>query len=353
MSVPTTIFIDTCILDEQNYNFSSKAISAFLEAVKGPKMVLLLPDPTRREIERHIEKRSQEAVKMLEEAERKAPFVKKWKAWPVRIANLGLGDELHQMVNDEWCGFLRHFEVENLGYDGVSVEEVMNWYDNQRAPFGNKRKRKEFPDAFALATLLAYTKSKGVSVAVVSGDGDFERACRSYDELLYFPSLSAFTEALLSPDHRVAQAKKVIESDPTMIIEKIKEEFPSLRFYHEEDYEADIEDIEVDNVRIGEVRIIHMEGDVVTIEVDATVNYSAHVRADDHTSASVDSSEDWYMVWREYRGTVQDQAEISAIAECLVSRDWMKVEEVETIEIQGGNIYIAALPDETFMKGED
>ena len=78
MSVPTTIFIDTCILDEQNYNFSSKAISAFLEAVKGPKMVLLLPDPTRREIERHIEKRSQEAVKMLEEAE---PVWDYWQGW--------------------------------------------------------------------------------------------------------------------------------------------------------------------------------------------------------------------------------------------------------------------------------
>jgi hypothetical protein len=353
MSVPTTIFIDTSILDEQNYNFSSKAISAFIEAVKAPKMVLLLPDPMRREIKHHIKDRSQKVVKALAQARRQAPFLKKWKGWPVKSTDLALEYELSTLANEEWNSFLAHFEVKNLGYGGVSVEEVMSWYDCQRAPFGAGRKQKEFPDALALAALLAYARENGASIAVVSKDGDFERACGLYTELLYFPSLPAFTEALLSADLRVAQAKKVIESDPTLIVERIKEEFPSLGFYHEEDYEADIEDVEVDGVRIAEVRIIYMGGNEVTVAFKAIIDYSAYVRADNHSSASVDSSEDWYMVWEEYRGTVQDQTEISGIAKCSVSPDWKTVTEVVMFEIEEDDVCVTTLPEETFMKGED
>jgi len=352
MSVPSAIFIDTSVLDEQNYNFSSAATSAFLEAVKDQKLILLLPDPTRREIERHIEDRSQEVIKALEQARRKAPFLKKWKAWPVKRSNPRLCYKLSKIANDEWNSFLEHFKVKNLGYNGVALEEVMNWYDGQRAPFGAGRKRKEFPDALALAALLAYVKSNSVSVAVVSKDKGFEQACELYSELLYFPSLPALTEALLSADTRVAQVKEVIENDPNLIVEKIKEDFQWLGFYHEID-EADIEDVEVDDVTIDKVRIIHIGGNEVAIAFEATVDYSAYVRADDHSTASIDSSEDWYMVWEEYRGTVQDQAEISGIAKCSVSPDWKTVEKVVMFEIQEDDIYVEEVPEETYRKGEE
>jgi predicted nucleic acid-binding protein len=181
MSVPTNIFIDTSILDEQNYNFSSRAIKAFVEAAEVRKAVLLLPDPTRREIERHIENRSQEVVKVLGEAKRKAPFLKKWKAWPVKRDDFALDYELRKIAMDEWEHFLKHFDVEELDYTGISIEEVMNWYDYQQAPFGSGSKRREFPDALALAALLAYQKKKGVPIAVVSKDRDFQQAIPGTD----------------------------------------------------------------------------------------------------------------------------------------------------------------------------
>lgn len=352
MSVPSAIFIDTSVFDEQNYNFSSVAMSAFLKAVKDQKVTLLLPDPTQREINRHIKDRSQEVIKALEKAKRKAPFLKKWKAWPAKRSDFRLDYELHKIANDEWNSFLGHFKVENLGYNGLALEEVMDWYDEQRSPFGAGRKRKEFPDALALAALLAYIKSNGVSVAVVSKDAGFEKACEFYSELLYFSSLTALTEALISADKRVAQVKKVIESDPTLIVEKIKENFLWLGFYHEID-EADIEDVEVDDVTIGKVRIIHIGGNEVAIAFEATVDYSAYVRADDHSTASIDSSEDWYMVLEEYRGTVQDQTEISGIAKCSVSPDWKTVKEIVMFEIQEDDICVVEVPEEIYWKGEE
>ena len=83
MSVPTTIFLDTSILDEQNYNFASAEMLAFIEVVKGKKLTLLLPDPTEREINRHIKERSDAVVNALGNAKRIAPFLAKWKEWPI------------------------------------------------------------------------------------------------------------------------------------------------------------------------------------------------------------------------------------------------------------------------------
>jgi len=353
MSVPNAIFIDTSILDEQNYNYSSEVTRAFLEVAKRQKVILLLPDPTRREIKRHIEERSQEVIKALEQAKRKAPFLKKWKAWPVMVRRgyPRLDYELRKIANDEWNNFLKHFKVVDLDYDGVVLKEVMNWYDDQRAPFGPRGKRKEFPDALALAALLGYIKIKEVSVAVVSKDKDFERACTFYSELLYFPSLPALTEALLSADTRVAQVKEIIERNSTFIMKKIEEEFPGLGFYHEAG-EADIEDIEVEEVKIDQVKVIHIGGNEVVTAFEATVNYSAYVRMDDHSTASIDSSENFYMVLQEYRGTVYDYTAISGITKCSVSSDWKTIKEVITFEIHEDDISVEEIPDESHWIGD-
>jgi len=351
MSVPNVMFIDTSILDGQNYNFSSAATSAFLKVAKDQKLTLLLPDPTRREIERHIHQRSQDVIKALKEARRKAPFLKKWKGWPAERSDPVLNHELRKIATDEWISFLKHFEVQDLGYEGVVLTNIMDWYDAKQAPFGTGAKRKEFPDAFTLAALLAYAARNGVSVAVISKDKDFDRACELYNELLYFPSLPALTEAMLSADKRVAQAKQLIEKNTGLIVAEIEEEFPLLGFYHEVD-PADVEDVEVDNVKVGDISVIHIGGNEISIAFEATVYYSAYVTADDHSTASIDSSEDWYILWNEYRGTVNELTGISGTAKLSVDSDWNKIERVVTFEIQEDDIFVEELPEEIFRKGE-
>lgn len=51
----------------------------------------------------------------------------------------------------------------------------MNWYNWQRAPFGEGKKRKEFPDAIVMLAISIYAKKNNVSVAMVSKDKDFEK----------------------------------------------------------------------------------------------------------------------------------------------------------------------------------
>ena len=196
-------------------------------------------------------------------------------------------------------------------------------------------------------TILSSVVSSQVAVHHPYGGVVPELASRKHIEAI----VAVVNQALLSADMRVAQVKKVIESDLTLIVEKIKGDFPELGFYHEIE-DADIEDVEVDNVTISEIRIIHIGGNEVSIAFEATVDYSAYVRADDHSTASIDSSEDWYVVWNEYRGTVNDLAKIAGTAKCSVSPDWNKVEGVLMFEIQEDDIFVEEVPEEIFRKGE-
>ena len=106
MTLPQSIFLDTSVFAGQQYNFGSIALSSFVEVAKEKGLSLLLPAPTESEIERQIKSRSDEALKALEEARRKAPFLKKWKHWPEKPASEHPEWEVKSIAVQEWREFL-------------------------------------------------------------------------------------------------------------------------------------------------------------------------------------------------------------------------------------------------------
>ena len=142
MSIPTAVFLDTSVLDGQQYNFQSTALSTFVPACNDKAMKLLLPDPTEREITRHIRERSEQALAALEEARRKAPVLAKWARLEQKLRSPKVEEfEVHQIARGEWTAFLKQFTVVRLGYDLLKVDLVMAWYDRIDAPFREGKKR--------------------------------------------------------------------------------------------------------------------------------------------------------------------------------------------------------------------
>ncbi|MBT2304204.1 DUF4935 domain-containing protein [Variovorax paradoxus] len=174
MSAPSAAFLDTSVFDGQQYNFASTALKTFIPAAKKAGLKLLLPDPTEREIRRHIHTRAREALEALDTARRRAPFLQKWSSFPKAARPSADNWEVTVVATDEWNAFLREFDVVKLGYEAIALKTVMDWYDRIAAPFGQGKKRKEFPDAFAVAILQAYAEKHGCFIAVVSEDPDFK-----------------------------------------------------------------------------------------------------------------------------------------------------------------------------------
>jgi hypothetical protein len=231
MSCPKALFIDTSVFDRQNYNFRSEAIAALIKGVKGNGFMLLLPDPTEREVKRHIETRVEEACAALESAKRKSPLLSQWQGWPADIGSPRLKLEFRKLAAKEWEAFTGSFRLKKLGYEGIDLTRIMGWYDIGRAPFGLGKKRKEFPDALAVAALASAADEMKCEVAVISQDDDLKKACAHYSRLLHFSSLAAFTEAILMADSRVGALKTMLVGNTAIVEQAIRKSFVECAFF--------------------------------------------------------------------------------------------------------------------------
>jgi hypothetical protein len=269
MSRPSAVFLDTSILAGQSYNFSSTALSTFIPVAKKRAVAFLLPDPTEQEILRQIEDCSAEVLKALEDARRRAPFLTKWKHYPAK-SNPLIDYEVAKIANEEWKAFLSNFDVKRLGYEGVKIALIMKWYFSMTPPFGEGKKRKEFPDAFTVAILEEYARKNSAPVAVVSEDNDFKLACDRFSNLIYFKSLPALTELLLTADDdRIEQLRKSIMADGSLAARLI-EDVAEYDFRHN-DTDLVVRKSSLTSATITDLRIVALGSGHATVTFDADI----------------------------------------------------------------------------------
>jgi hypothetical protein len=334
MLLPTSVFLDTSVLAGQQYNFSSAALSSFIPVAKAASLELLLPDPTEREIRRQIEKRSVDALNALENARRLAPFLSKWEHFPQKKS--AISDwAVRRVAFKELGEFLRQFNVKKLGYSDVNVSEVMGWYDNVKPPFREGKKRKEFPDAFAVAILAAYASKTGSRIAVVSEDPDFRLACDRYPSFFYFDALPTLTELLLKPDDQIEELRTSVLDDIGLLDDGISDAASDLEVIH---YNSDykIEGSSIELISIDDVRVVGVGKNECTIVFSAEIEVENHMVWEDWD----DSREDYL----ERDGWVSETATISGCSKVAINKDTKKISEVLLVSLDQDFIEVDEVP---------
>ena len=342
MAVPTKIFIDTSVLDGCSYNFDSAAIQPIADVVKNTPLTLLLPESTEQEIRRHIKGRSDEVLAALSKAQQRAPFLKKWKEWPLKSKHdFFLTYRLNKMATEELDAFLRLFETIRLDSSHVDLREVMDWYDKGTAPFGKSRKKAEFPDAFAISSLLSFAKEHAEAVAVISADNDFQDASASHDSLFYYRTLGAYVESLLLSDEHVKQVRGILDHNVEMISEGISEVFVSLGFYSTDEEGAELEGPEVDDIDFTEINIIGTGEKEVSVSFEAEVSFTIDVSYDEIEFFGVsDGEEEWGPIRHSER--VPGGATVTGIGKLTVNADWSDFECLDVLRLDEEEIGVEA-----------
>lgn len=335
---PTTIFLDTSIFTGQQFNFSSVALTSFVEECKKSNLQLVLPDPTEREIKRQIQVRSQEALDALESARRKAPFLAKWKSFPAaqheRITNW----EVTQIAAQEWNSFLKQFDVVKLKYGDLKVEEIMNWYDLILPPFDKGKKRKEFPDAFAISLLDAYANKNEKYIAVVSSDHDFKAACVRFPKLLYFDTLPRLTEFLISEENNLDRFRSSIQDDIDLLSEAVDRLAADLSYYH---FNSELEfyDLELQSCVIEKFNIVAIGSHECTVTFEALLNAEVEF--------------EWQGWWdrddegpERMKGWVSDESTISGSAKLIFDSQSGDLTSVGFVDLDDSEIEVSREPFE-------
>lgn len=144
-----------------------------------------------RELISHFQNRASEVARGLYKAHQVHPVNL------LSLQDLPSREELESRCLDElmrqWREFKQHFLVEELPFGG-KVEEVFNWYFDGDPPFGQGKKKHEFPDAFVLSALDDYNKEHEANIALVSNDGDFAIACKQRRYIAYYSCIEDYIE---------------------------------------------------------------------------------------------------------------------------------------------------------------
>lgn len=231
----TAVFVDTCIFESMNFQFSSDLSRAFETACVSAGVRLLMPDAIDREINRHIDEKVALAIESLRTLNRKNPILRQWDLYPSVTEVRDAEGEFKLRMRKEWSDFRKRLSCHDLGCDDIDLNQVMNWYDNIDPPFGPGKKRKEFPDAFAISSLLSYAKNTREYISVITFDSDIVAACEGRDNLICFGSLAGFSDNLLESSMDTTEIRIAIESGLRTLEGEILDESMELEVFHSDE----------------------------------------------------------------------------------------------------------------------
>lgn len=309
-------FLDTSIYIASNYGFAGPLFSALKARITNKQARLGITKITISEVESNIRQGVIEAEQAIEKIKNKARILRNSKEnhlaslfepWDKELVI----DELIKKFHD----FLSEFSVETLGYEDAGIEKVFALYFNRKAPFGDGKKKDEFPDAFVMEILEGWGAAENSSVYLVSTDKDFANDENEFERLEHVASLADLLSKLsfkyeeLAPLCALAYeyAREAIDS---LIIDK----FTNTGFYIE-DQQGDVNEISDVAVDDYKPRLLWVDYDKETgfihceFEVIAKINFVANLSYDDLATAAYDSEDKVLIPWN----TIREQVNSSEI----------------------------------------
>lgn len=321
------IFLDTSVYVQESYRFSGTSLRKLAGMSSDDELRLVVPEIIQQEV----------AYKLRETAEEHAAKIRT--ALDSNIIGL-IGDKDKKLVGLDfqidqeklvesilatWERFRVRCNAESIPHANIDLAGVVASYFDARPPFGKGRKRNEFPDAFAVASMVRFAEDNpGRPIYVVSRDNGMLEAFRNDSRFRCHKELSEVldeynrhTEALSPAAHAL------MEENVDWITEVIVDELnanPSLYAPEYRDGRIYIHNVSVDLyemnlVEIGLDRAVFDVG--LDYHVDAEVTDMVRIGYDDY---------DWDVIPRNFDGRM------TVYLEVLTNSDFSELNEIASIE---------------------
>lgn len=237
-----TVFIDTNIYEEENYNFDERneIFKSFIELVHKKEIKNVIISVIDNEIKEHLKER-------MEENKR---GIKKYCKW---VKDLLEEEVINQNLEKELIDYEKFKEnslTKIVTLENINPEIVLNKYFKKEAPF-TKSKPSEFKDAFFVQGVLKYVEENDIGkFVVISKDKDVIKSFDIFNKdcVIVLKSIKELLDLVAN----YGQERK----------EKIMEYINSydLKALIEEKYTVNYLDIEEENIEIENIDIIGIYG---------------------------------------------------------------------------------------------
>lgn len=292
----TYVFLDAEVYDRANYDFGNDRFSRVQKLAQGRELHLLTHEVTIQEVECHIHRRLDEAVSSVQRSVKKHYVVRIANDHRIKAVEQLDAAPLVDQVKSTFRTFLKDSMATSIALSDTSVQEVCEWYWNTLPPFGQGKKKAEFPDAFILSGIDSWHKRTGSSLYIVSQDDDLRKACEARPYCFHVASI----EELLGefhPAEEFAEVNLFVEEHWEDIKEAITAEFLNATFIVDQP-DGEAEDPEVHEVDFVEWYCVGIDEDEAIVDGKCRITFEVHASWLDPDTGMWDS-EDKVMLFQE------------------------------------------------------
>jgi hypothetical protein len=328
------VFLDTSALVSLNFAYHGPVLSALASLAHQEAAFIYFTTVSVSEIKAQLQSEVHTSIQAASQFRKQARIFRNLTGSPYKefFAELdpahALAELTHQLED-----FIAHSKVTVIPVNGIPVDEVFALYFNRKAPFGDSKKKNEFPDAFTLLALERWCQENNMTMYVVSQDNDLKTYCQYSSALLWLEKASDFVNLVTFHDEKLAPfVRDLLARNSTVLEEAIKQVFVDLGFFLD-DQQGEVDEVTVTNVEITDEALIEVSEQHAVVELTATVAFEADVSYDDLATASYDSEDKVLIPWRTIRKTVEQEEEITVDVSLNLALDNQDLFDIDALEV--------------------
>lgn len=307
------VFLDTQVFDQYRHDYSGVILKKFRSLAMGGYIRIFLTTITQNEIYSHIETKTAETHQKVLKLGDECRIPKDLKCFPlIGLMSKTMPDEMKKELQGAFEAFCTDAKVEVLSVNDVKAEDVFLRYFKRKPPFGDGKKKEEFPDAFSGEALRLWCEKNKATMRIVTDDEDWNGICEQDKCLIYMSSAKEFLALLPDPDLVAALKTSVTKHWEKDIEPAIIEKFTGLGFYLS-DVEGEVYEVEVnDKIELDTTYVISAQDGKAIVEVDCEIPYKAEVEYEVPGTGHYDKEDGRILYAEQGSGEVEDSEYMTA-----------------------------------------
>ncbi|MEZ8314260.1 PIN domain-containing protein [Vibrio splendidus] len=341
------VFIDTEYFVKSNLNFSSRPFVTLQDLCKRDELRYILTSVVEQEVENKIETSIKDALNALQSFRKKASILSTIED-PLLTSffNEVKYEEAYEKASLIFSQYNKDCNYEYVESDQICTEELLELYFSKLPPFGEGKKKSEFPDAISLLSLESFL-GEGEKIYVISADKDLKNYCEGNQRLISVDSLEKLLDTYNQHTNvRTEKIKTYLNQAKEQVKTKVFEYISESDVYNSSTWEdAEVDSFSVISVSDFEVNVIEVNDEECQLTFEVLVEIKVEVIGPDFANGVYDR-EDGHVytfgsVTREEAITLNLQCDLSLSYE-FESRELQNVEFVDLyIQNVSGGIEIS------------
>jgi hypothetical protein len=288
------VFIDTQSFVKAGLHFDGPAFKSFRKYCEGSELFHVCTSVVEREVKSKIESSVKDAISAIQTFRRKARLLSSLDDEKIKGLFEEIPDEdIYQKSEKVFDDFMNACSTDIVEADTIDAEELLSLYFNREAPFGDGKKKSEFPDAISILSLKSYLQDDE-KIYVVSEDGDLKAYCDGDPNFISVESLDRLLDIYTTHTSvRHEQVKQYFIANEVAIKLKITDYLEDCDVYNSSTWE----DAEVDNgltvLNLGDIdpSVLYIDDEESQITFDIDVEFEVTVTGPDFNNGIYDREE--------------------------------------------------------------